>query len=322
MSVIGSFFEAERKKDETVAFVCDVLHPVVKQLESGEQVSDDVLQSMLAQIEQIAVTVGELAAELPLQLPGKFAELRQRLQAQLAARGWEGKTAASQSASNPAFPRSEGTTGSPGVSPELEMMAAAIPGLFRVVEREQTLRAEQDRLETQAWECLKRGETADAAKHLNKALDVFDQRRAQVRDELQQIFFANQGKYLLARFLNEYLRRKDWGPALELVERSKSRAFLSVLGLTDLSRPSGSSALALQEKALLDEARQATAAVWDSAAAGEGERGFALWSRLADLARELEDIWGQMSADAAWAEYVSLRRGLAPDLPQMRACLR
>ena len=60
---MGHFNESESKL-QTVKFVGD-LYRVVEQLESGQQVSDQVLQPLLDQMEEKADGVLQLASEHP-----------------------------------------------------------------------------------------------------------------------------------------------------------------------------------------------------------------------------------------------------------------
>jgi hypothetical protein len=82
--VTGYFNESESNL-RTVTFVRD-LYQVVEQLESGQQVSDQVLQPLLDQMKEKADTILELAPEHP-QLPAQFARVRERLWALLEKQG-------------------------------------------------------------------------------------------------------------------------------------------------------------------------------------------------------------------------------------------
>ena len=74
--LVAHFKESEHKL-QTVTFVSD-LYRVVERLQSGEQVSDQILQSLLSQMEDKADSVLDLAIEHP-QLPAQFNKVRQRL---------------------------------------------------------------------------------------------------------------------------------------------------------------------------------------------------------------------------------------------------
>jgi hypothetical protein len=196
-------------------------------------------------------------------------------------------------------------------------------GLFELAVLEGQLRQQQDRLETEALDLLTNNKVEAATQRLEETLDLLDRRRALVGDEQQQLFFAKEGKYIIPRFLIEYLRRQDWARALELVERVKSRALLSQLGLAEIRRPTAApSALAQKEADLLSQARQTANAARANGPTGDGVRGFQLWDQAVRLQRELQALWTELGADPAWAEYVSLRRGTAPQLDGMRVCLR
>jgi CHAT domain-containing protein len=292
---MGRCHEAASKL-RTVTFLQDVSR-LVEQLESGQEISDEVLETLLAQMKQMVDAVLELASEYP-QLPVQFARARQQLRAQMRNR------------------RRESVPNRPKAAKfEFE-------GLIDLAKSEGKFREQQDRLETDAWALLMRGETTAAAQRLGQTLDLLDRRRAFVRDEQQQIFFAKEGKYLIARFLNEYLRRQDWAKALELVERTKSRALLSQLGLARICKPTAApSALTQKEEDLLVQARQIAIAARSNTSTGDGVRGFELWNRAVTLQLELEEVWAALAKDSAWAEYASLRRGIAPDMQQMRDCL-
>jgi hypothetical protein len=70
-------FNESESKLQTTKFVAEFSR-VVEQLESGRQVSDQELQPLLDQMEEMADGVLELAPEYP-QLPAQFARLRERL---------------------------------------------------------------------------------------------------------------------------------------------------------------------------------------------------------------------------------------------------
>jgi hypothetical protein len=278
-------------------FIEDVTR-VVEQLESGKEITDEVLQTLLAQMKEMVDAVLELSSEYP-QLPVQFASARQKLRAHLRNR------------------RGESAQNRPNAA------KFQFQGLIDLVKSDDKLREQQDRLEAEAWEMLRSGEMTSSAQQLEQTLDLLDHRRAIVGDEQQQVFFAKEGKYLIARFLNKYLQQQEWATALELVERSKSRALLSQLGLAPIRKPlAAPSALTQKEEDLLVQARQIATAARTNAPMGDGVRGFELWGRATTLRLELDKVWAALAEDSAWVEYVSLRRGTAPDLQQMRDCLR
>jgi CHAT domain-containing protein len=296
--MMGRFHESTSKR-RTLRFVQDASR-VVEQLESGQEITDEALETQLAQMNEMVDAVLELSSEYP-QLPVQFARVRQKLRAHLRDRRGE-------SVQN---------------RPKAEKFQ--FQGLIDLAKSEHKLREQQDSLEAEAWDSLKnakRGETTAAEQQLEQVLDLLDRRRALVRDEQQQIFFAKEGKYLTARFLNEYLRRQEWAPALELVERTKSRALLSQLGLARIRKPMAApSALTQKEENLLGRARQIANAARSNTPTEDGVRGFELWDHAVTLQEDLDDVWDELAEDSAWSEYVSLRRGIALDLQQMRDCL-
>jgi hypothetical protein len=269
---------------------------VVEQLESGQEIGLEALESLLSQMKERANAVVELASECP-HLPAQFGRARQKLRAHIRDRRPD-------DVNKPAAAR------------------FAFQGLIDLAKSEANLREQQDRLESEAWELLMSGQTTAAAQRLGQALDFLDRRRTFISDEKQQIFFAKEGKYLVARFLNEYLRRRDWEQAFELVERTKSRALLSQLGLAHIRKPTDvGSPLTDREEGLLKEIRETADAARRNATTGDGVRGFELWDRAATLQLELDTVWAALAERPAWEEYVSLRRGAAPDLQQIRGSL-
>jgi CHAT domain-containing protein len=194
--------------------------------------------------------------------------------------------------------------------------------LTRLARHLAELGEQQDRLEKQAQVCLDQGDRHAAVRRLGEALDLFDRRRTLVGDEQQQIFFNKEGIHLWRRLVQTNLELGDRSGALEAIERMKARSLLSIIGLAPLRRPLGYSELARREEALLAEARQIVPTVWSSAAQESGERGFELWGRAAELRRELESIWTEMAGEPAWGGYVAARRGDAPGVEGIRACLR
>jgi CHAT domain-containing protein len=209
-----------------------------------------------------------------------------------------------------------------GPDPDDRSAVAAARDLTGLVKELAELGERQKRLEEQAHESLERGNGRAAVTHLMEAIDLFDRRRAAIGDEQQQIFFAREGAILYWKLLDANLALESWADALEVAERTKARGLLAVMGLTRLRRPQGSPALAGREEALLEEARGLVPATWSSLAEGTGVRGFELWGRAAKLRKELEEVWAELGREPGWSEYVSLRRGTAPDLEGMRSCLR
>lgn len=270
---------------------------VVEQLESGQDIDIGALELLLTQMDQMVSAVVDLALEHP-QIPAQFGRARQRLRAHI-------RNRRPNDVNEPAKAR------------------FAFQGLIDLAKSEDDLRRQQDCLETEAWALLMRGDTTAAAQRLGQALDFLDRRRSFVSDEKQQIFFAKEGRYLVARFLNEYLRRQDWARAFELVERTKSRALLSQLGIADIRKPTDvGSALSDTEGDLLRQARETADGARRNANTSDGVRGFELWDQAATLQLALDKVWTSLARHSTWAEYVSLRRGTAPDLQQIRKCLR
>jgi len=263
---------------------------VVRQLESGDRVDPKVIDQLLAEMKKLANLVLEVATDDP-EIPARFAIARKTLR--------EHSTTRTQQPAGFRF-----------------------QGLVDLVNSEDSLRRQQARLASEAWTSLTAADTQGAATKLGEALDFLDRRRSLIGDERQQIFFAKEGEDLIARFLHEHLRRQNWGAALELVEKAKSRALLNQLGHAAIRKPAaGPAALTQKEEALLSAARETARAARANAMTQDGVRGFELWDRAARLQIELGEVWSALENDSAWAEYVSLRRGAAPDLRGMRECL-
>jgi|GEM_PF-3438794 len=280
-------------KAKVMTFVQDVSR-LVEELKSGRTISDQDLEALFAQMKAMVDVVIELASEDP-QLPVQFTQMRQWL------RGYMRN-------------RRGGDVVNEHATPNFRFQ-----GLIDLVKSENNFRTQQDRLETESWALLMDNKIEAASDRIGHALDLLDRRRAFVTDEQQQLFFDKEGKYLISRFLNEYLRRRQWALALELVERTKARALLSQLGLTRIRKPmTGPSVLMEKEECLLIQARQIASAARSNAPTRDGVRGFELWDQAVTLHLELEDVWTELVRDSAWVEYVSLRRGTAPNLQQMR----
>jgi hypothetical protein len=283
-------------------------------LEAGQRMSAAELESLRGLLMRTAPVVGELAAERP-EIPPAFASFVRRLEQFL------GKPDDTQQAAPAGGQPSAAETASGPDEPE--SMSSLFGPLITLAEAESKLRKQQDHLETAALGCLTSGAKQTALRHLSQALDVLDQRRSAVADEQQQMFFHKEGKYFIERFVQELLRRKDATTALELVERGRSRAVLSVLGLAALRRPPGAApGLAAQEETLLTEARRTAHAARSAAVTGDGRRGLELWSRAVELRKQLHDVWSAMSEDPALAEYLSLRQGMVLGLEGIRGLLR
>jgi tetratricopeptide (TPR) repeat protein len=212
--------------------------------------------------------------------------------------------------------------GPAGSGSEPQELGTAIAQLADLVKALADLGNQQDCLEKQAQALLALGDRRAAIEHLNQAVDLFDRRRAAIGDDQQLIFFAKEGAYLYEKLLQANLELGDRTAALEVVERVKARGLQMVMGLAPLRRSVAFSAYSRQEEALLAESRQLLAATWSNAVEGRGEHGFIIWGRMAELRRQLEKVWEDMSQDLASDEYLSLRRGIASDLEEMRACLR
>jgi CHAT domain-containing protein len=281
-------------KLRTEAFVRELCR-MADRLDSGEPISIEEMQPLIARMEGMTAAVLDLALESGNPLPAQFAKARQRLRCYLKDQRGED------------YPH-------PQNRPPFEFQP-----LGDLAANEDELRKQQYDLASHARAYLERGETRVAAKHVFQALDIFDQRRRLIRDEQQQIFFAKEEQPLITSFLEEFLRQEDWDSALQIVERSKARAFSSVLGLTEIRRPSDGSELALHEEALLEKVRTLTADAWNGKEDEWG--GFRRWNQLVELGSELEGLWTTMSEDAAWAEYVSMRKGTSPNIQDMRSCL-
>ena len=267
------------------------------QIESNQSVSDEDVEMRLTQMKEIGDAVLGLASQHP-QLPAQFTRARQQLREYI--RNRRGAETVDRS----------------------QVAKFRFQGLIDLAKSEDKLRSQQDHLESEAWAILIRGETATAAQKLEQSLALLDRRRTLIGDEKQQIFFAKEGKHIISRFLNEYLRRQYWSPALELIERTKSRAFLNQLGLVQIRKPTTNfSELTEREEALLVQVRQISSAARSNARIGDGVRGFELWDRAVTLLLELDDVWATLAKDSTWAEYVSLRRGSTPNLQQIRDCL-
>jgi hypothetical protein len=261
-----------------------------RRLEAGERVDPDIIDRLLDEMKDLANAVLAIARDEP-DIPARFARARKTL-------------------------REHSTT-------RAQPAAFRFQGLVDLVTSEDRLRREQARLASEARASLTAADAQGAATKSGEALNLLDRRRGLVGDERQQIFFAKEGKELIAGFLDEHLRRRDWGAALELVERAKSRALLNQLGHSAIRKPAAPpSALTQKEEALLSAARETASAARANAMTQDGVRGFELWDRATRLQIELEEVWSALENDSAWAEYVSLRRGAALDLRGMRECLR
>src|SRR5262249_49791584 len=154
--------------------------------------------------------------------------------------------------------------------------------------------------------CLEMGELDDARNYYQEAIALFEDLRASLAAESYQITFTDKGAALYPRLVEVLLKQTKPAEALEVVERAKSRALLSLLGTTTLHRPSSIDwALAREEAELLAQVAK-TGAEWRNAE----ERNVALrsehWGRLIQFRKKLEDVWHRIGQDESCTEYVAM----------------
>lgn len=185
---------------------------------------------------------------------------------------------------------------------------AAFQECLNLAKRKSDLWAQQSSLEALGRSCLELKETESARKYYQEALELFEKRRYLLAAEELQILFAQQGIAIYQRLLQIYLEQDKTDIALEVVEQAKSRAFLNLLGTSQLHRPPISKTLGQREEECLIEVRGIVVS-WRSTSQEDVATRNRLWSRWIQVQRKLEQVWNEMEQDQACAEYVALRRG-------------
>lgn len=196
--------------------------------------------------------------------------------------------------------------------------------LFRdqlvLAEQRKDIDSQQSILEMLGRISLDLEEWMDARDWYKRALELFELRRGRLAAEAIQVSFNQRGVALYEPLIQIALLQNEKETALEIVEQSKSRALLNLLGTMPLDCPSKQPSLVVREKDLLAAERE-VAASWRNTSEQAVTERIEIWQRWLQLRRELEQVWQEMAQEGECADYIALRCGKSPDLAAVRNAL-
>jgi tetratricopeptide (TPR) repeat protein len=190
-----------------------------------------------------------------------------------------------------------------------------------LAERLGSLSKQQSSLETLGLICVEMGDLAPARDYCERALEMFESRRAGLAAEEHQIAFAQQAASLYGNLIAVCIEQRANAAALEFAEKAKSRALSALLGASRLGPPPHCpTALARREDELLARVDKIVVA-WRLTTEKQVATRDRLWNEWIELRQELEKVWDQIGRVSGCAQYVALRRGTPPNLSALRTSL-
>jgi tetratricopeptide (TPR) repeat protein len=189
-----------------------------------------------------------------------------------------------------------------------------------LAEQRRDLRVKQATLEMLGRVAIEIEDWSGAERWYWDAIAIFEERREEIAAEALQTTFTTDAAALYDRLLQALTKSGNALRALEIIERAKSRALLSIMGTGELRRPSADSELLERESELIDEMREAIGALRARRKSDAIQRN-KLWRTSMRLRSELDTLWEALARDPQCEEYVSLRRGTPPNAADVHALL-